>query len=262
MKLSRSCRRVKPRSKKGSLDKMRSVHRRVDVERASSYMLSEDGPTRKGSRFLESPHAESKTYAIVDVGAGTTEVSFFFNGRMMAEPGQPFCPIYLADSTQPIGGGMIDLELAEAWGYTTEQARQRKEAGGTKFPVLNSTREICVQYEKTCREILRHRRLVSKNNKQFDLFIIGGGGRLRPIQDAICGRSLPGDFRYDGRRQLRPPKRLKDGRAIQGDYDLLANACGLASSLVWDYYRPEEAGSMTHQPPLRLRHDRDEEYPK
>jgi hypothetical protein len=30
--------------------------------------------------FLESPQGESKTYAIVDIGAGTTEVSFLFNG--------------------------------------------------------------------------------------------------------------------------------------------------------------------------------------
>jgi hypothetical protein len=212
--------------------------------------------------FLESPHAESKTYAIVDVGAGTTEVSFFFNGGIMAEPGQPLRPSYLADSTKSIGGGMVDLELAQAWGCTTADARRRKETGRTTFPVLPSTREICAQYENTCREILKHRRLVSKNNKQFDLFIIGGGGRLRPLQEAICGRLLPGDFVREGWRPLQPPKRLKDGRAIQKDYDLLANACGLASSLVWDYYRPEEVGSMTHQPPQRRRQDRDEQYPK
>ena len=156
---------------------------------------------------------------------------------------------------------MIDLELAKAWDCSLENARERKEAGRTRFPTLTSTNEICTQYEKTCREILKHRRLVSKNNQNFDLFIIGGGGRLRQIQEAIQARSLPGNFRCDGRRQLQPPRRLKDGRAIY-DYDLLANACGLASSLVWDYYRPEEAGSMTHQPPLRQRRDRDEQYPK
>jgi Ethanolamine utilization protein EutJ (predicted chaperonin) len=86
--------------------------------------------------FLESPHAESKTYAIVDVGAGTTEVSFFFNGWIMTEPGQPLRPSYLADSTRPVGGGMVDLELAQAWGCTIEDARRRKEAGKTTFPVL------------------------------------------------------------------------------------------------------------------------------
>lgn len=40
-----------------------------------------------------------------------TEVSFFFNGHIMTEPGQPLRPSYLADSTRPIGAGKIDLEL-------------------------------------------------------------------------------------------------------------------------------------------------------
>jgi hypothetical protein len=73
--------------------------------------------------FLESPHAEAKTYAIVDVGAGTTEVSFFFNGRIMAEQGQQLRPSYLADSTQPVGGLQIHLELARAWNCNLAVAR-------------------------------------------------------------------------------------------------------------------------------------------
>jgi hypothetical protein len=55
--------------------------------------------------FLESPHAQPKTYAIVDIGAGTTEVSFFFSGGIMKEPGLPLRPSYLADPTQAVGGG-------------------------------------------------------------------------------------------------------------------------------------------------------------
>jgi hypothetical protein len=208
--------------------------------------------------FLESPHAESKTYAIVDVGAGTTEVSFFFNGQVMTEPGRPLRPSYLADSTQPVGGGKIDLELAEEWGCAAEDARKRKETGETKFPIVPSITEICTQYERTCCEILRHRRLSSQDDKHLDLFIIGGGGRLRPLHQALRGWSLPGSFVRERVLHLEPPKSLKDRLTIQGDYDFLANACGLASSLAWDYYRPEEVGSMTHQPPLRLRQDRDE----
>jgi hypothetical protein len=55
--------------------------------------------------FLESPRGpEEKTYAIVDVGAGTTEVSFFFNGGIRSKGGIPQ-PSYLADSTESVGGG-------------------------------------------------------------------------------------------------------------------------------------------------------------
>jgi hypothetical protein len=86
----------------------------VPAPGARNYFVQPEGLAAVKA-FLESPHAESKTYAIVDVGAGTTEVSFFFNGRIMTERGQPLRPSYLADSTQPVGGGRIDLELAQAW---------------------------------------------------------------------------------------------------------------------------------------------------
>ena len=212
--------------------------------------------------FLESPHAESKTYAIVDVGAGTTEVSFFFNGRIMTEPGQPHRPSYLADSTQPVGGGRIDLELAQAWNCGAEQARRRKEAGESKLPIVRSIGEICAQYERTCCEIVKCHKLTAASDKRFDLFVIGGGGRLRALQEALRGRPLPGGFVRDGWRQLQPPRSLNGLLAILGNYDFLANACGLASSLSWEYYPPREVQSMLPMPPPRPRPDLDEYYPK
>ncbi|MGA2148506.1 MAG: hypothetical protein ABSH49_26480 [Bryobacteraceae bacterium] len=212
--------------------------------------------------FLESPQAESKSYAIVDVGAGTTEVSFFFNGRIMTERGQPLRPSYLADSTRPIGGGKIDLELAQAWNCGLEQARRRKEAGGPGLPVVPSIGEVCAQYEHTCCEILRHHRLTAANDKRFDLFVIGGGGRLLPLQEALQRCSMPGGFAREGWRQLQPPRSLKDRLAIQADYDFLANACGLASSLDWEYYPPRAVPPMTYQQPTRPARDLEEYYPK
>jgi hypothetical protein len=211
--------------------------------------------------FLESPHAESKTYAIVDVGAGTTEVSFFFNGGIMTEPGQPLRPSYLADSTQPVGGGRIDLELAQAWRCGTEDARRRKESGGS-LPLIRSIGAICTQYERTCWEILKGHKLIAANDKRFDLFVIGGGGRLRPLQHALRGRPLPGGFIREGWRQLQPPRSLHDGLAIQRDYDLFANACGLASSVSWEYYPPGEVPPMPSPPPPKPKPDIDENYPK
>jgi hypothetical protein len=105
--------------------------------------------------FLESPHAESKTYAIVDVGAGTTEVSFFFNGRIMTERGQPLRPSYLADSTQPVGGGNVDREFGQAWNCTVEEARRRKETGEIPSLAVPCIGAICTQYERTCLEVLK-----------------------------------------------------------------------------------------------------------
>ena len=212
--------------------------------------------------FLESPHAESKTYAIVDVGAGTTEVSFFFNGRIMTEQGQPLRPSYLADSTQPIGGGKIDLELAQAWNCGADEARRRKEVGESNFPELRSIDDICSQYARTCCEIWKARKLTAAADKRFDLFVIGGGGRLRPVQEALRGRPLPGGFVRDGYRQLQPPKKLRNRLAIQGHYEFLANACGLASSLAWEYYPPREVTPMPPARPAKARPDVDDYYPK
>ena len=212
--------------------------------------------------FLESPHAESRTYAIVDVGAGTTEVSFFFNGRIMTEPGQPLRPSYLADTTAAVGGGKIDLELAQVWKCSVENARQRKEAGDSNLPMVPSIGEISVQYERTCCEILRRHRLTAANDKRFDLFVIGGGGRLRPLREALRGRPLPGGFVREGWRQLQPPKSLTDRQSIQADYDFLANACGLASSLCWEYYPSPVVGPMPPPPPPKPKPDLDEYYPK
>ena len=126
--------------------------------------------------FLESPRGpEEKTYAIVDVGAGTTEVSFFFNGGVRSRGGIPQ-PSYLADSTEAVGGAKFDIELASAWRCDVETARRRKEQGRDQIPDVPSVGAIRRQYDLTCRRILKERKLTARENKRFDLFIIGGGG--------------------------------------------------------------------------------------
>jgi len=213
--------------------------------------------------FLESPHAESKTYAIVDVGAGTTEVSFFFNGKAMAEPGQPFRPCYLADSTDAVGGVKIDQELAQAWCCRVEEAKRRKEKEleSSSIPMVPSIQDICLQYQRTCGEIVKENKLTSPHDKRFDLFVIGGGGRLRPLQSALQYQQMPGGFVRECLQQLKPPRSLKHGAQLQAHYDFLAIACGLASSLDWDYYPPKDVHPMP-APRMMPKPDVEELYPK
>jgi hypothetical protein len=128
----------------------------VPAETERNYSVQPEGFAAVKA-FLESPHAESKTYAIVDVGAGTTEVSFFFNGEIMTELGRPLRPSYLADSTNPVGGGRIDLKLAKAWNCSSDDARRRKEIGDVNFPYVPTIEMICAQYSRTCCEILKGR---------------------------------------------------------------------------------------------------------
>ncbi len=212
--------------------------------------------------FLESPHAEAKTYAIVDVGAGTTEVSFFFNGQIISEPGHPLRPSYLADSTQAVGGLKIDSELAGLWRCDIAFARQRKQTRTLTVPALKSLQEIYAQYGRTCWEIVKGQKLVAAHDKHFDLFVIGGGGRLQRLHDELRGQSLPGGFVCDRSRSLEPPRKLRNRVAILQDYDFFANACGLASSLSWDYYPPHEVAPMVVATKVRPRIDPDEYYPK
>jgi hypothetical protein len=46
---------------------------------------------------------------------------------------------------------------------------------------------------------------------------------------------------------------------LEKDYDFLATACGLASSLDWQYYPPREVPPMG-SPPTRPRQDVEEYY--
>lgn len=211
--------------------------------------------------FLESAYAETKTYAIVDVGAGTTEVSFLFNGRDMKEQGHPLRPCYLADSTHPVGGLQIDSELAKTWNCSMEEARALKHRGQSNVPALSTVQRICSQYVKTCWDIVKSRKLTATNDKRFDLFVIGGGARLRPLHKALSSQQMPGSFMLQNARQLQAPKSLRHRTSVQNDYDFLVNACGLASSLQWEYYPPHEVPPM-EPPKQKLKVDPDEYYPK
>lgn len=238
-------------------------HFTVPPQEVRNYFVQPEGLAAVKA-FLESPHAEPRTYAIIDVGAGTTEVSFFFNGRMTTLPGQPYRPSYLADSTEAVGGSKIDLELAQVWRCSIEEARLRKEATRNAAPVVPAIREICRQYQRTCGEIIRRRKLVSPYDMRFKLFIIGGGGRLDALQKTLIQTGLPEPFSREALLQLKPPRKLKLRSGIEENYDLFANACGLASSIGWEYYPPSEVPAMRERV-LRTagpRPDRDELYPK
>jgi len=190
--------------------------------------------------FLESPHAEVRTYAIVDVGAGTTEVSLFFNS--------PGAPSYLADSTKAVGGGNIDLDLALALGCDPDKARMEKEAGMAEWPPLPTIADICRMYRRTCGSVVVEGLLLAPTDKRFDLFIIGGGGKLDVLRGALISTELLGGFVRERTLQLKPPRELRDREVLESEFDFLANACGLASSLNWEYFPPRDVPPMEARP--------------
>jgi hypothetical protein len=72
---------------------------------------------------------------------------------------------------------------------------------------------------------------------------------------------MPGSFVLEKARQLQAPKSLRNRLAIQNDYDFLVNACGLASSLQWEYYPPHQVPPL-EPPKQKPKIDPDEYYPK
>jgi hypothetical protein len=91
--------------------------------------------------------------------------------------------------------------------------------------------------------------------------VIGGGSRLIALKTALAHSQLPGGFSLDRLRPLQPPRSFKDREELESSFDLLAIACGLASSLDWEYFPPREVESM-EQRVARVRPDVDELYPK
>ncbi len=126
---------------------------------------------------------------------------------------------------------------------------------------MPSIEEICKQYWRTCGEIVKGNKLTSPHDKRFDLFVIGGGGRLKPLQTALQARELPGGFVRKRSLKLKPPRTLQDGASLQDHYDFLSIACGLASSLDWEYYPPKDVDSIP-APSIKPKPDPDEYYPK
>jgi Ethanolamine utilization protein EutJ (predicted chaperonin) len=214
--------------------------------------------------FLQSPHAEEKTYVLVDVGAGTTDVSMFIHGRRRAENEKPFVSSYLGDGSFPIGGGDIDRELAEAWGLGIDEAKRRKEAGGST-PTLASAEIVFRGYQSICCQVVERRMLTSPSDMVFDLFLFGGGGRV-PSINAALRKPLPRPLRLNRLEGVKPPKNLRRIPDLDRNFDLLALACGLASTVLdWDRIDPpSRTPPMPERSPAprRSRPDRDELYPK
>jgi hypothetical protein len=215
--------------------------------------------------FLQSPHAEEKTYVIVDVGAGTTEVSMFIHGRNHSEQGKPFVSNYLGDGTFPIGGGDIDCELARIWSVSVDNARKKKESGNGIPTRLQSAETVFKSYRSVCARVVQRRMLISPHDMVFDLFLFGGGSRVSAVRSALH-QALPAPWRLNRLEVVKPPRNLRRFGGLDGNFDLLALACGLASTVLdWARINPPSTTppmTLTKPTPRKARPDRDELYPK
>jgi len=210
--------------------------------------------------FLQSPEAEEETYAIVDVGAGTTEISVLLHAKNRADLGQPFTVNYLTDGTIPVGGDDIDRELAGIWGVSLGEAKRRKEHGEPPPRSLKAVQEVFNAYRRLCCEV-RFKRLLPVEQCDYNLFVLGGGGRMAALRSKLKQDFPEYGVRLRRIQSLRPPANFALFGEAREQFDLLAVACGLSSTMFWDFRRPSEIDPLPEPAPAE-RPDCQELYSK
>ena len=165
-------------------------------------------------QYMMSPRTDEGLYAIVDIGAGTSDISFF---RLSKISGEMALSIYEAQ-THLIGANEVDNALLRFLadrraipnevGATTrnewlQKIRTLKERNGeTSHKIRTATGEftitsedferICTpvgekvftKYQETWRNAYRKETSESKWEK-YDLFLIGGGSKIRSINKKL-----------------------------------------------------------------------------
>jgi hypothetical protein len=191
--------------------------------------------------FLRSPHADEMPYAIVDVGAGTTDISVFLYAQSPVHPGNPHIANYLADGTFAIGGDDIDFEVQRLHGCDLNTARRLKLTG--RCSNLQTVKKIVDRYQHTICRVVHNRMLRASALADYDLFLIGGGSRLLSLREALAQAphtTIPGTRSF---RSIECPGQMKGPADVASNFDMLAVAYGLSSAILdWNYLTPLEVG--------------------
>lgn len=243
--------------------------------------------------FLKSTDATPGLYSIVDVGAGTTDVSFFrlslptrfgFSASIIQTGGiENDKMAFYEAKTQVIGSANIDNEIAVllARGTTVDhqllqRARFVKETfddwsanshqspvSKTQFvsaasPVIDAIFDV---YRRTNCAAFKKEAIQSRW-RNFSVFLLGGGTRLSLIQAKFkaCKPSHVNDKITIER--LVPPDDL--GLPEKADFGILAVGYGLSFAPVEfpTIFRPPEVAPLQARAVIANIPDRDELYPK
>jgi hypothetical protein len=199
--------------------------------------------------FLRSPHADEMPYTIVDVGAGTTDISVFLYARSPVLHGNPHIANYLADGTFAIGGDDIDFEIQRLRSCDLNAARQLKLTG--QWSNLQTVTHIVDKYQRTICRVVADRMLRASDLADYDVFLIGGGTRLPSLRDALAmppHTTIPGTRRF---RTIECPRQITGPADIANNFDMLAVAYGLSSAILdWNYLTPLEVGPLEPATPV------------
>jgi hypothetical protein len=237
-------------------------------------------------QYVMSPAAEAGLYGVVDVGAGTTDISFF---RLSTFPEEMILAIYDAQ-THLVGANEIDNGLLDCLAdkgalpenisdRTRNEWRQQlrilkhriSEVNHIKiktpkgeFTISNEDfervslpigKQVFVKYQETWRKA--YKKEVNENKwKEYTLFLIGGGSKIQSISSEIAKK--PWD-RIDKikLRRLKVPPDLVFGKIqhenLEDSFHLLAIAYGLSyhPAMYPDIKYPNQVPEMKPRSPIR-----------
>ena len=245
--------------------------------------------------FVTSPTAFPGLYGIFDVGAGTTDVSFF---RLAdSERDQPRIMAFYDAETAVVGADEVDRVIAElaicrlasvnASSIPHESlllaCKRAKETLGQHSSVtvsLDSTsvvlsrqeieeaasdevKKMVSTYVQTAHRSYRKEPYVNRW-ATYTLFSLGGGARL-PMVEHRLQQTRPSDYNRNIRhRRMTAPVNLEAPADAKANFDLLAVAYGLSFPPV-DFpkiFEPSDVEPLRVSLPKHSRPDRDELYPK
>ena len=241
--------------------------------------------------FVKSVDAAPGLYAIVDVGAGTTDVSFFrLSIPAGAWPSQSAASdtsgekmAFYEAKTQMVGSTKIDQRVANllnarhpASHDVLEHARKIKESFGSRGAIAGqpivTEPEFIAAASPVIEEIFdvyRHtnsaafkKEPIQSRWRDFRVFLLGGGTKLSILQTKFRNSKPSHVNRRVRVETVACPDDLK--LSEKGHFRLLAVAYGLSFAPVEfpKIFRPHEVEPLEKSAAVVTRPDRDELYPK
>jgi molecular chaperone DnaK (HSP70) len=244
--------------------------------------------------YVNSPHSEEGLYGIVDVGAGTTDVSFFRLADIQRD--QPRLMAFYDAATEVIGSDEIDRAIATlairraglpqqtprlaallaASKSAKEQLDQkpnvrvslngssvtlsRTEVAASAASIID---KMAGNYVETNRRSYRKEPLVGRW-ASFTVFFLGGGTRLKMIEEKLR-RTRPSPYNHTiNYKRIPVPQDLELLADAKSNFDLVAVAYGLSFPPL-DFpniLNPSQVGPISFNLRCDSRPDRDELYPK
>jgi hypothetical protein len=231
-------------------------------EMSPTYVFSETHAAITG--YLVLPQSENGLYGVVDIGAGTTDVSYFW----LQKDERDTKAWYYAAGSRRVGMDDIDLALRDRLASQDGRIRAARESSGDEIlvqyaaivePVITNMHRHRVEVlEEAARVDERHRAWCNADVANYRLFFVGGGSSSGQIRGRLSNPVLASRWR-EPPSQLSIPASTRvvfedEGIMTLGDFQqpglgsLLLVAYGLAFRRP-DIPKYERDRDGVHQPP-------------